>query len=302
MTTIAVSHTPLAQLARSARPRASSWSGSRPAVGSSNSSISGSPIERARDARRACACRPTARTGSSGSTSSPSPTSDRKLRPRARGSPPRRRLGVLAQRIGDVLVHRTASRRARRPGRRSPCGGGSAAAPPRDRRSMLLPKSADARRCPAGSGPPIRRSSHRLAGAAAAHDHQRLALVERRSDTPRSTSWRLEALAQTSDAASTDRASRRGRSHHQKSIRKSLVRKKSEMITPMVTCTTVAVVARPSPSVPPVGAEPVVAADQGHDGAEEERSCRRRSGSRAGPPSTSSCSSTRTCRRRARRT
>jgi hypothetical protein len=34
-------------------------------------------------------------------------------------------------------------------------------------------------------------------------------------------------------------------------MRKNLVRKKSDTMTPMVTCTTVAVVARPSPSVPP---------------------------------------------------
>ena len=45
--------------------------------------------------------------------------------------------------------------------------------------------------------------------------------------------------------------------HHQKSMRKSLVRKKSETITPIATCTTVAVVARPSPSVPPSVASPL---------------------------------------------
>ena len=38
---------------------------------------------------------------------------------------------------------------------------------------------------------------------------------------------------------------------HQKTMRNSLVRKKSETMTAMVTCTTVAVVARPRPSVPP---------------------------------------------------
>src|SRR4026209_2108099 len=45
--------------------------------------------------------------------------------------------------------------------------------------------------------------------------------------------------------------------HHQKRMRRSLVRKKSETITPIATCTTVAVVERPSPSVPPSVARPL---------------------------------------------
>ena len=44
---------------------------------------------------------------------------------------------------------------------------------------------------------------------------------------------------------------------YQNRISSSLVRKKSEMITPMVTWTTVAVVARPSPSVPPSVVSPL---------------------------------------------
>src|SRR5262249_34399734 len=44
---------------------------------------------------------------------------------------------------------------------------------------------------------------------------------------------------------------------HQNRNSSSLVRKKSEMITPMATCTTVAVVDRPRPSVPPSVARPL---------------------------------------------
>ena len=72
-----------------------------------------------------------------------------------------------------------------------------------------------------------------------------------RNDTPRSTSARSNDLRRfTTSTANVAMA-------HQKIIRKILVRKKSDTITPIVTCTTVAVVARPSPSVPPVVERPL---------------------------------------------
>jgi len=48
-----------------------------------------------------------------------------------------------------------------------------------------------------------------------------------------------------------------GHVSHQNIRRKSFVMKKSEMITPIATCTTVAVVERPRPSVPPSVASPL---------------------------------------------
>ena len=75
--------------------------------------------------------------------------------------------------------------------------------------------------------------------------------LSRRNETPRRTSARSNAL-RTSTTSTTG-----GAIAHQKIMRKILVRKKSETITAMVTCTTVAVVARPSPSVPPVVDSPL---------------------------------------------
>src|ERR1051326_68920 len=88
---------------------------------------------------------------------------------------------------------------------------------------------------------------HGLARSAAAHHDQPLALVETEAD-PLQHFDGLEALVHVIDFH--DRALGRHRAG-QKRMRKSFVRKKSEMMTPIVTCTTVAVVARPSPSVPP---------------------------------------------------
>ena len=71
------------------------------------------------------------------------------------------------------------------------------------------------------------------------------------NDSPRSTSARSNDLRSPTTSTTTDTVA------HQNSMRKIFVRKKSEMITPMVTCTTVEVVARPSPSVPPVVESPL---------------------------------------------
>src|SRR5262249_56218567 len=90
---------------------------------------------------------------------------------------------------------------------------------------------------------------HRLAGSAAAHDDERLAAIELKRYSTQHLSA-IERLAQPRDLD-------HGRCHHQKIMRKILVRKKSETITAIVTCTTVAVVARPSPSVPPVVDSPL---------------------------------------------
>ena len=72
--------------------------------------------------------------------------------------------------------------------------------------------------------------------------------------TPRSTS--LCSKAFHTSRTSTMAMARRIRPY-QKRTSKSLVRKKSEMITPIATCTTVAVVDRPRPSVPPVVTSPL---------------------------------------------
>src|SRR5205814_10446920 len=87
----------------------------------------------------------------------------------------------------------------------------------------------------------------RLTRSAAAHDDQCLALVETQADALEYVDG-LEALVHVDHVHhGVHRRHRAG----QKRMRKSLVRKKSDTITPMVTWTTVAVVARPSPSVPP---------------------------------------------------
>ena len=90
-----------------------------------------------------------------------------------------------------------------------------------------------------------------------------VALAEGDEHTPRSTSWRSNDLRR-SMASTTPRldesaaaAFAHSQATHQNRMRKSLVRKKSEMITPIATCTTVAVVDRPSPSVPPSVASPL---------------------------------------------
>ena len=72
--------------------------------------------------------------------------------------------------------------------------------------------------------------------------------------SPRSTGLVSNGFHTSRTSTSTSPA-RRG--HHQKRKRRSLVRKKSEMITPIATCTTVAVVERPRPSVPPSVARPL---------------------------------------------
>ena len=85
------------------------------------------------------------------------------------------------------------------------------------------------------------------------------------NDTPRSTSWPSKRLRRSMASTIASGAVGAGgcariahaQATHQKSISMSLVRKKSEMITPIVQCTTVAVVARPSPSVPPVVLSPL---------------------------------------------
>ena len=75
--------------------------------------------------------------------------------------------------------------------------------------------------------------------------------LPRRDDTPRSTSARSNDLRSSTTSTTGEAIA------HQKSMRKILVRKKSDTITAIVTCTTVAVVARPSPSVPPVVDSPL---------------------------------------------
>ena len=72
--------------------------------------------------------------------------------------------------------------------------------------------------------------------------------------TPRSTSVAREGLPHV---PKLDEGRWSHVATHQNRKRKSLVRKKSETMTPMATWTTVAVVDRPSPSVPPSVASPL---------------------------------------------
>ncbi len=94
---------------------------------------------------------------------------------------------------------------------------------------------------------------HGLARAAPPHHRQRRALAEGQAQ-PAQHRLGVEGLPHLPHL---DQRLPLARRHHQKRIRRSLVRKKSEMITPIATCTTVAVVERPSPSVPPSVARPL---------------------------------------------
>src|SRR4029453_11491927 len=123
--------------------------------------------------------------------------------------------------------------------------------PAPDREQLLLGQALDgAPEHPESPGVGLDQAGHqakedRLAAAAAPHDHQRLALGERERDAAQDV-IRVEALVQVDgldDLLSLG--------HKKKGVRNSLVMKKALTMTPMVTCTTVAVVARPRPSVPP---------------------------------------------------
>src|SRR6185436_1621698 len=94
---------------------------------------------------------------------------------------------------------------------------------------------------------------HRLARAAAPLPPHRRALAERQAQPAQ---HRLVAEVLPHLAHFHQRLPL-AHGHHQKRMRRSLVRKKSETITPIATCTTVAVVERPSPSVPPSVARPL---------------------------------------------
>ena len=118
-------------------------------------------------------------------------------------------------------------------------------------RSIRVPKSET---CPASGriSPADDPQQHGLAGAAAAHDGQRRALPQGEAHAAQ----HLLLLEGLSNVAQLDEGRGHG-AHHQKSSSKSLVRKKSETITAMATCTTVSVVERPSPSVPPLVSSPL---------------------------------------------
>src|SRR5262249_14898669 len=93
---------------------------------------------------------------------------------------------------------------------------------------------------------------HRLARPAPTHHGQRGATVEIEADPPQHL-VRAEGflhLTQLDEGRSRHR-------DHQNRIKNSFVRKKSETMTPMATWTTVSVVERPSPSVPPSVASPL---------------------------------------------
>ena len=160
---------------------------------------------------------------------------------------PERHAGVLAEREGDVLED----------GERVEEGGAleheAGALPERQHRffAHALDVGPEERHLP-GVGPdqPVRDAQeHGLARAAPAHDGQRGALAEGQAHA---LEHRLvpEGLPHLSELDGNLGSGRHG-IHHQKRMKKSLVRKKSEMITAMATWTTVSVVERPSPSVPP---------------------------------------------------
>ena len=157
---------------------------------------------------------------------------------------------MLAQRVGDVLED------GERVEERGALEHEARAAPQRQHR--LLAHALDPR-AEEQHFPGVRpdesvgdAQEHGLARAAAAHDGERGALVEGDAHAAQHlvVLERLPHVPQLDDR-------RRHRPRHQNRKRKSFVRKKSEMITPIATCTTVAVVDRPSPSVPPSVASPL---------------------------------------------
>ena len=156
---------------------------------------------------------------------------------------------VLAQRVRDVLEdgQRVEERGALKD---------EAGAPP-ERQHRFLPQAVDPRAEQedlAGIRPDEAigdAQEHGLARAAAAHDGERRALRQGHAHTRE----HLVVLERLPHVPELD--DRRHPRPHQNRKRKSFVRKKSETITPIATCTTVAVVDRPSPSVPPSVARPL---------------------------------------------
>src|SRR5439155_2801239 len=151
-----------------------------------------------------------------------------------------RQQSMLAQRIGDVLAHRE------RVEERALLEEHGDVAPHRHERVLVEPLEDHAVHLDlAGIGHEERvhvLQEHALARAAPAEHDERLARqhVERE---PAQHGLRAEGLL---EAAAADV----GRCAHER--RKSLVRKKSEMRTVIEAATTVRVVARPTPSAPPV--------------------------------------------------
>ena len=123
-----VAHAP-AQLRAISSTTSFEFVGSSPAVGSSNSSISGSTDDRAGD--------PDALAHPARQLGGQEPRGRRSTRPTSAGSGPRARRSPPPRgwcaRAEDTRRSRapTANRRARRPGRRSPSGAAAGAAPPR---------------------------------------------------------------------------------------------------------------------------------------------------------------------------
>ena len=159
--------------------------------------------------------------------------------------------GVLPQREGHVLEHGEGVEEGRVLEH--------VARPPAHGQDLLLAQVVDARAeeihlAVVGREEAVADAEqHGLARAAAPHHGQGRPLAEGQAQPPQ---YRL-GVEGLPHLPHLDQHLPLACGHHQKRMRRSLVRKKSETITPIATCTTVAVVERPKPSVPPSVARPL---------------------------------------------